>query len=152
MISVFSCSEIGEYSESTFIDFGEKGMIPKYEYLFYPFEKISEENKNSISKSEEFKMFLEVRYSDQCIISQLPLNMEYSSVNQDSIFNKKLNIGLFDVEDNGLGKGNFSIRTTKIPLFDSLKIDKDLFVAFSTDATQTEGILSIGITIIPIDN
>lgn len=138
-IFLFSCSTQPEQSRSSFIDFDDSGMLANKEYLFQPFDSISPSIANNL-----YDLYLELRYSNVCRIKQLPIDIEIGSVWDDSIINKKINLKLFDKDDNFQGKGNFGVYEISANIIDSIKIKDGFFISVSTPESNTKGIISLG--------
>lgn len=115
-------------------------MKPDTEYIFYPFENMTAND--SISN---YEIILSLRITDQCLIKNFPLNIEFASLQNDSIQNKKLNFSLFNEENQKIGKGNFGIYQYKKTLIDKIKPEEGFFITLSTPEQNTQGIISLGI-------
>lgn len=134
-----SCVKKSEFIDSSYYDFGEKGMIPDREYIFYPFEK----TKEVIDK--ELTFYITVRFSDRCGLKSIPLSVEYGSLDDDQINNSEFTIPLFDDYGNSKGKGNWGIYEVELPFLKDKKYEEGFFISLSTQEKDTHGILSLGI-------
>ncbi|MCH5227408.1 MAG: hypothetical protein J1F16_06305 [Muribaculaceae bacterium] len=138
----FSSCSLKEESivSSDFVEFGHDGIVPDKEYVFYPFESVSD----TVS-SHTFAVSLIVRYTDLCKIKSLPLNIEKGSIWSDSISNFQVELPLFQLNDNSNGKGNFGLYQTLFPLFPSIQNEEGSFISISSSSKDTKGIISMGI-------
>lgn len=137
---LLSCEKSEDRKTTFFYDFDQEGMIPGFEYVFYPFEDSLElRNKNN-----NF-LDLKIRYSDKCNIRTLPLNLEISSLQRDTLQTISIEVPLFNEEDSMEGKGNFGVYETSLPLLKNVPVEESFFVSVFTPETKTQGILSIGI-------
>lgn len=137
LILSIACSD--KLQKNFFYDLGEEGMIPDKQYLFSPFDSLF------FDKDSFYKIDLSIRYSDNCHIKKLPLEIEYSSLNKDSIYKKKFMVALFDDEDHFKGKGNFGVYEDIIPLLENQPAEEGFFISVSTPDKKTAGLISLGI-------
>lgn len=134
-----SCKENMNIKSTEFYDFTQEGMVPKLEYIFYPFKECED------SASVDYDLYLLLRYSDNCNLKELPLNIEYSSLSEDSVKNMHLKLDLFDRDDKKNGKGNFGIFETECLLLKNQKYQEGFFISVSTEELRTRGVLSMGV-------
>lgn len=135
-----SCRQSQEQN-SSFIDFGSKGMAKNVEYLFHPFDDL----KDSLNSSSRYDICLVARYTQQCKLQSLPIDIEIVSLECDTIFNLKKDLSLFNKKGKVLGKGKLAVYETSIPLVKDIKRQEGYSVAVSTPEGNNEGIISIGI-------
>ena len=136
-----SCSSKSGEEWSEFIDFGSDGMIPHREYLLYPFQNHLED---SIQK--EATIYIGIRYTDNCKVKNLPLNVEYSSLLADTIRERQIDIPLFENQGGENANSHLGIYEKYVLLRPNLLIDSSQYFLLSTDTQDTKGIISIGIT------
>lgn len=150
LISLFlimiACRKSNGFKEAIFYDFNETGMIPRKEYVYYPFENI----KNDSLSSEKYDLTLVVRYSEFSVLKYLPLTIEYSSLNRDSIIETKLKIPLYLDDNNLVGHGGLGIFQTEMKILNNLKYENEFFISVSTLEEDSHGILSLGVVLQPI--
>lgn len=130
-----------------FQDLGASGLVPDKEYVFKPFEKSDKKNLNGT-----FKIDIAVRYNDKCTLETLPLNIEISSFNSDSISNLNLKIPLFDNKEEGSAKGSYGIYEAVVPLTADQNYDEGLTIALASPEKDSNGIIAIGIICDKIEN
>lgn len=127
---------------SEFYDYGSEGLQPEVEYIFYPFDSLHSHKADLSSK----ELLLLIRYSELCDLKELPLSVEWSSLEQDSVRECKIKVPLFNQENTYIGKGNFGIFETTYPLMVIDKPQEGLYISLSTQEKETKGILSLGVT------
>lgn len=137
-----ACHHNNANKDFIFISLGEEGMIPDKQYVFQPFDSLK-----NLDKNEIYDINLVIRFSESCHINQLHLGYEYSSPECDSIFNDKVTVPLFNDKDGFIGKGNFTIYQTQIPLLRKIPFQEGFFIAFQSLTKNTKGILDIGINL-----
>lgn len=139
-----SCYKNPILSHSFFYELGEEGLSQNQEYVFFPFEQM---DKDTLGLKYDF--FLIIRFSDRYKLKYLPLEIESSDLNCDTIIKEVINLNLFDNDNQLIGKGNFGIFERKILLKKKQLFDESAFVAISTKEKATEGILSLGLLTLP---
>lgn len=143
MLLIFvSCKDISDVKESQFYNFEKSGMGENVEYLFNPFEGNFDNNIQN-----KYDIIIEVRYSDKCRLKSLPLNVELSSLKNDSIHQRKISIPLFDDKDNFQGKGHFGVFESNFELLKSHVIEEGLNICVSTPEVDSSGILALGVVV-----
>lgn len=140
---VSSCVKVSEFDESIFFDMENHHMGKDVEYIFKPFEKLSEEK----CKGKFFLVELAVRYSDICDLQSLPLDIEYASLAHDSIKNLRILMPLFNEADEMQGKGNFGVFQSGQILLKKQPYEEGFFISVSSPVEDTQGIVSLGITL-----
>ena len=135
-----SCEKNSQFQEASFFDFGEKGMVPNFQYVFYPFKALSDSSGNDC-----FSITLAVRYTSEYKYKNLPLKVEYLSSEPDTIIERILSVPLFDDKDGFTGKGNLGIYEAKVPLIEITGFGEDFFISIETPENNTNGILSLGV-------
>lgn len=140
LILFCACRQKGGNQFSDFIDLGETGMSPGRQYIFEPF-KVNLKD----SLPNDFNVFIEIRYSEKCKISGLPLLIEYSSLKEDSIHNAEILIDLFDMNSNLPGKSAYGIYETSYKLIEHQPFEESFFVSIATPEIDTGGVLSLGV-------
>ena len=126
--------------ESFFYDLGEEGLIKDHQYVFYPLSEFSDSLQNSF-----FKIDVSVRYKSSCRLKELPLKIEYSSLEADSVYDTKIQIPLFGDDDSLKGKGNYGLYDETVTLFKSHPFEEGFFISISSTEEDTHGIISLGI-------
>lgn len=136
-----SCSSQSKEQKTTYIELDAEGLVPFDEYLFYPLKDCCEDSLKAV-----YDLWLNVRYTDECRIKYLPLNIEIGSLDSDSIRMKQLNVPLFN-ENGHLGsKGNLNLFNSQIKIIENLHFEEGFFMAVSTPESHTKGIIAIGVT------
>lgn len=140
LIALSSCIKNSEIKEATFVNFGENGLQPNEQFTFYPFEKIKHPN-----SKDDYSISISIRYLDICELKYLPLKIEYASLENDSIIEKKIIIPLFD--NNGIykGKGNLGLYESETDILSSQPFENGFFVSITSPEVKTQGILSLGV-------
>lgn len=146
LLSFLSCHHNPEAINVSFHNFGPNGMMPDEEYIFSPFENLDYDSL-IISK---YDISLIIRYSDKCRIKQLPLKIESSSFNFDTIYNSEISAILFDDKNKNSGKGGLGSYETIIPFRDNESFDKGLSLAISTPEKNAQGIIALGVICNPV--
>lgn len=136
-----SCRDKNHIFSSSFIDFDHSGLKQNQEYLFIPCKEIG----NNDSFHKNCSLWIAVRYSDKCKIKSIPLNIEISSPELDTILNLEKDVDLFSTDDHPLGKGHYGIYETEFNLLEDLQVDPEMKVSVSTTEPDTKGIMSMGI-------
>ena len=140
LIFLNSCINKDLKSFSSYEDFNGQGMVPYREYMFFPFKEMEK-----YKDTENFSISIEVRYSDKCNIRYLPLKVEYSSLERDTIDTSLINIPLFDANGQNTGKGNYGIFDYRVNVLPHQKPEEGFFMALSTEERNTNGILALGV-------
>lgn len=135
-----ACKNDKEISHADFIDLGHDGFIPEKEYLFYPFENFSD----SLPLSQTFNLYVCLRYTDKCRLNYLPLHIESTSLESDSIIEKVIDLQLFE-NNRVLGKGHYGIYEINCPFLEKIRSQKGFTVSIMTRQKDTQGILALGI-------
>ena len=137
-----SCLENAGVEYSTFVQTGEAGIPEGWEYEFSPVPADSA----SIG-SVPYDLILVVRYGSSCKLKELPLNLEEFSLSHEKPDSLKVNIGLFDNNDEPIGRGNYSIYETSDTLRRGVIIPEGYTISVSSPLrdNETEGIHAIGI-------
>lgn len=125
-----------------YIDFGPSGMTPEKEYLFRPFDNLSD---SDLGKESRFEIMLAVRYTDICKLQSLPLVVETSSTSVDSITTEKVSIVLYDAENKPTGKGHYGVYETISPLWSSMVPTENFTIAIKTTQPDSGGIMALGV-------
>lgn len=140
LLFLFSCREKIGIQNIEFYDFGKKGMLKNVEYIFNPF------NDSIVLKDDkDYKVALIIRYSDECQVKSLPLNIEYASLVNDSIKEKKIVLPLFDEQKYNNGKSNFGVYESEYLLFERQAPEDGFFISIVSPTSDIEGLLSLGI-------
>lgn len=142
LVSSISCQKSDNIHSNIFIDFGKEGLIQNKEYAIQ-----SSLDSVLFSKKNHSSINLVVRYTDSCKIKTLPLQVETILSSDDSIKNFKVELELFDDYGKNKGSGNFGIYEIKYPLIENNRIDHEFKISIMTEEKQTEGIISLGITV-----
>ena len=140
ILSAAGCSRDFSKENASFVNFGGEGLEPGREIVFYPFR-----NTRLDSIDTRYDVDLVVRYVDKCSLKSLPINVETSSCNADSISNRHFTIDLFDDSGNYSGKGNFGFYEKVVPLLEAKSYDEGMLIAVSTTEENTRGIVSLGV-------
>lgn len=140
LLSFFSCVRDSKIYNVSFYEFPASGLIPSKDYIFYPFENWNHDSINNI-----YNLFLVVRYTDQCKLKYLKLNVESSSFNYDSIHNEVVKIDLFDNDNHFCGKGGFGFYENSFPIIKNQPFDENLSIAVSSAEKDTKGIIALGL-------
>lgn len=140
-----ACRETSINHKIDFIDFGHVGMIPSEQYIFQPFKEIENDSLN-INK---YDISIILRYTDKCSLKFLPLQIEASSYNYDSIYNYKLEAILFEDDTTFTSNKNYGLYETEILLLVAETYDEGLNLAISTYEKDTKGIISLGLNCSP---
>lgn len=111
-------------------------MTPKAEYIFHPMDDVKNDSLLNI--------YIAVRYSDLSTLKYLPLDMEFASLDNDSIKNLKIKVPMFDDKNSNEGKGSFGIYETRCLSLQTKK-EEGFYISLSTPETDTRGILSLGV-------
>ena len=115
-------------------------MLKNVEYIFNPF------NDSIVLKDDkDYKVALIIRYSDECKVKSLPLNIEYASLVNDSIKEKKIVLPLFDEQKYNNGKSNFGVYESEYLLFECQAPEDGFFISIVSPTSDIEGLLSLGI-------
>lgn len=136
------CKDASEIKESVFYNFDDQGMKNNFEFIFQPFETIPSGSRNQI-----YDISIELRYSNKCILKSLPLNVEFASLESDTIFKQRIIIPLFDDEDNFQGKGNFGVFEANHILMKNQPFEDGFYINITTPEADTHGILALGVTL-----
>ena len=137
-----ACREASSVQDSQYYDFDSRGMIPNMEYIFYPFKD------SLLTKSQQkFDIVVSLRYTDNCPLRDLPIDIEKASLDNDSIISQHCLIPLFDMEGKISGKGNYGIYEAKKVLFRDAIYEEGYYISISTPQQDTSGLLSIGVTL-----
>lgn len=127
---------------SRYIDFGKEGMPTSIDCVFDNlFDSII------IDENKRYDIFISIRYSEMCQLQTIPLEIEYGSINSDTIQSKKILINLFDGNDKTIGKGNMGLFETSTELLSDIYLNEGFFVSIKTEQTSAYGITGAGITI-----
>ena len=145
LILLTACNKENVNQKAFFYDIDVNGLGKDVQYEFHPFE-----NSDSSAINEMYAIYLALRFSDNCVIKKLPINMEYFSLEHDSIKKSNFIIPLFDENDAYNGRGNFGIYEIEIPLFSRQQFEDSLSLYLSTPEENTKGILSLGIILNPV--
>lgn len=138
-----SCKKSEDLEESCFYDFDREGMKPDLQYIFNPFKDFQDSLK--INEKEIYSIDLIIRYSELCELRKIPLDVEYASLDNDSLKTKRIEISLYDESDYIEGKGNYGIYDVTVPFLKHQVVEKGFYISISTPEKSTHGILSLGI-------
>lgn len=143
LISFCSCNGNKTEVNTYYLDFENQSMYGGKEYLIQPFTQ---------SDSSFYQMcdvYVSLRYSMNCKIISLPLDIEYFDCDKDTIFNKSLTLQLFDNKNNVKGKGNYGLYESSSLLLENQPVCSDFFISISTPSDISEGLISIGTVLSP---
>ncbi|MCH5229825.1 MAG: hypothetical protein J1F12_07540 [Muribaculaceae bacterium] len=129
-----------ELEEAEYINFDAEGLKSSIEYTLAPVKTF-----NLKDSANYCSLYIMVRYTDSCLIRQLPLSVEYSLANSNAVSTDKINIPLFDQEGVSYGHGNLTLYETSYLLKENAQIDNCFYLSFETPEKNTEGIISVGI-------
>lgn len=135
-----SCGKIKKIGYSEFNDFGYSGMMPSVVYEYFPCKVLE---KDSIDKIYDINLV--VKYSLRCHSETLPLEMEVSSLESDTIITEHIDVQLFDKDGVPKGKGNYGVYEKIIPLRKRAKIEEGQSISFSTPMPEAKGIVALGV-------
>lgn len=111
-------------------------------YEFMPFDSLL--YKDSLLKFD-YNLFLIVRYTEKCRLKNLPLNIEYASLNRDSVISLNINIPLYNSNGRPVGYGNYGLYETSYALLEKINPEEGFYIAVKTHEENTPGINSLGI-------
>ena len=137
-----ACGDSYDIVSSRYINLGNDGISQGTEYLFDNLLDTLTYNQN-----KGYNILLSIRYSDLCDIAKIPLEMEYGSVNTDTVTQKSIEINLFDKSGKPIGKGNFGCYEETSKIFSDIVIDECFFISLCCKQHSIPGINSIGIII-----
>ena len=143
LVLSYSCAKNKNELNGSFYDFNDKGIETAREYVFYPFMKMSRDS----LEFNKYDLMMVVRYSDKCEVKELPVNIEISSYNKDSISFNRLSLVLFDDENLFLNKKGFGFYEVSFPVLENIPFDEGLTIAISTKEKETRGIVALGIIV-----
>lgn len=136
-----------------FYDIADREISPEEVFSFRPFELNPNQSSDTIAMNDRYKVNLIVRYTDNCKIKGVPLEVEMTSMKMDSVFSCHLEVPLFDNEDNALGKGSYGVFETEQTIPFNPIFDPDLEITVSPTQEIPSGIISLGIaTFLTKDN
>lgn len=137
LICLQACGPQKEINISEFYDLGPKGMLKDMEYVFSP-----------ELKDGKYEVLMALRYNLQCNLETLPLNMEYYSGDSDSVVSV-LRTVTFPEAQGTHGKGSFGVYQIENMLLENFIAEEQSYITISTPATQTNGLISLGLIFIP---
>lgn len=137
-----ACGNGNDIVSSRYINLGNEGITQGNDYLF---ENLIDSLSNKDKKG--YNIFLSIRYSDLCNVVSLPLEIEYGSVNSDTISKKSVGLNLFDDKGKPIGKGNFGLYEETQSIISDILVDDYFFISLSCKQPSISGINSIGILI-----
>lgn len=139
-----SCMENGGVEYSSFVDIGNDGIPPGWEYEFTPIPADS----SSIGKIQ-YDVILVVRYSTECSSKDMLLDIEEFSLEQAQPDSISVKIPLFNSANEPLGKGIYSIYETSDTIMRKKMIPEGYSLSISSHVAQeeTKGIKAIGVVL-----
>ena len=140
LFALFISCEHNNIASSHYINIGADGIKQSEEYLF---SNLSDTL--AINENKKHDLLISIRYSDLCKFSTLPLEIEYGSLNSDSISKKSIDIRLFDKNGKPFGKGKFGFYESTVPFISDIFIDPSFFISLYTKQASISGINSIGV-------
>lgn len=112
-----------------------------------PYELNLGDNLNYDSLSNHlYNISFIVRYSENCRLKMLPLDLEVIYNLEDSLIKKHLDLPLFDNNDIIEGKGAYGVYRIETPLDSNQKIDQSFSIVVTSHQEETPGILSFGVS------
>ena len=138
----FSCS-VSHNRTGKYIDFEEEGMICNYAYCF---DSIISNDwmKKDLGKVE---ISVNVRYTEAFPFLKLPLNIEETSLNSDSIHNYFFEIPLFNSSGYPINNKKHGLYEVTHVVSSNIEVDSTYTIWISTPLEHSEGIKSLGVFI-----
>ena len=149
LLCIEACSDHTNPSFTEFVELGNEGLTPGYEYVFQNFDQSVLEKK--INRDSLFGVDLLIRYNDQCRISELPLEIEYYSILQDSVISIHESISLFGNNDTQSFSNHFGLFEIRIPIIEKIIKSNVFFISLKTFEEDTQGIIALGISLVNIE-
>lgn len=138
--AAISCKNPYEHQVMEFYDISDEGILPLKEFLFSPFK----ESDNKTGK--EYDLLLSLRFTDKCRIKELPLKIEYSSLEDDTITTFNYVVTLFDKKDKWDGSKSFGVYETVVPILTDVKSKEGFYLLVTPqNSMPVQGIISMGI-------
>ena len=125
---------------TSLIELGDSGMVPGKEYLL----ELKRSERDTLSGKIGTLSFL-VRYSETTRIYELPLILEYGSLESDSVKKMDLKIPLFEKNNLENRSHNSLIHEKLVPLFKDFILEEGFFMALKTFQENSEGVMEIGL-------
>ena len=138
---MFGCSPIGREAGS-FVEFNSSGMEKDHEYCFDGFYAYVND-----SLGNEKNVYINIRYTLDFPFRYLPLRIEETSSESDSVISTFIEIPLFDSKGNPLERNLHSLYETEFLLHKDMPIDSVYSIWISTPLEDTGGLKSLGVFI-----